>query len=376
MRARAFVLVGVVAALSACAGAGPGPADSASPMDAAAEGGFPMCDDVPQLTADPALYRDTPAYVENEQPTEEVLAWAEQQPGFSSIWIDRDHNGWVAVGFTTDVAERQAEIEDLFADDGVVAVEVPYTTDELLEVQQRLIALDIEGLGGAGAMPDRGVVRADFGVLTPEVLSALAPLRGEPICVSGLPESEAVPEGEQPTGGEGWRLLGDDLTGATFRTGVATTPEQLAVLWAEAGLPGEPAEVNFETEIAVWFGAVYSSGCPVRLDAVVVTGDTLHGDFVLPGNPGACPGDANPHAFVVAVERSMLPAGPFQVQLNAEDPPLGVPEERTLVAVDLSDPGSTATDEQIGLDAALVDASDDGTIATSGDIIEVGYPSR
>ncbi|NLF03924.1 MAG: hypothetical protein GX593_02785, partial [Actinomycetales bacterium] len=56
---------------------------------------------------------------------------------------------------------------------------------------------------------------------------------------------------------------------------------------------------------------------------------------------------ANPHAYVVAVERSLLPEGPFHVQLDADDPPWGAPEERTHVDVDLRAPGSEATDAQI-----------------------------
>lgn len=88
------------------------------------------------------------------------------------------------------------------------------------------------------------------------------------------------------------------------------------------------------------------------LDGVRVAGDLVHSDLVVPG-AGACPGDANPHAFVVALERSLLPQGPFRVQLEARDPYPGTWEERTVVDVDLSEPGSTAADGQIHLDDAL-----------------------
>jgi len=225
-------------------------------------------------------------------------------------------------------------------------------------------------------MVDHGVVSADLGFLVQDRLDALEPLHGEPICVSGRPASEMVDPGDQATAGDDWRLLGDGLTGQTYRTGLATTPEQLAALWAQAGLDGVPPDVDFATEVAVWFGAVYGSGCPVRLDDVVVSGQTLHGDFVLPGNPGACPDDANPHAYVVAVDRSMLPTGPFQVQLDADDPPAGVPEERTIVGVDLSEPGATAEPADLGLDAALVDAAADGPLLASGGVVEPGVTTR
>ena len=159
--------------------------------------------------------------------------------------------------------------------------------------------------------------------------------------------------GEQVTAGEGWRLLGEGLTGEPYRTAVATTDDQLDAVWRSAGLDGEPAEVDWEREIAVWFGAVQGTGCPVRLDGVVVTEDLVHGDIVVPGEPDACADDANPHAFVVAVSRDVLPDGPFRVQLEARDPYPGEPEERTVVEVGLAAPGSTATDEQIHPDPAL-----------------------
>ena len=75
-----------------------------------------------------------------------------------------------------------------------------------------------------------------------------------------------VPEGDQPTAGPGWRLLGHAKgTGEVYRTGVATTDEQLTALWRESGLRGDAPTVHWQAEIVVWFGAVYGSSCPVRL---------------------------------------------------------------------------------------------------------------
>jgi hypothetical protein len=155
--------------------------------------------------------------------------------------------------------------------------------------------------------------------------------------------------------GQGWRLPGHAQgAGEVYRTGVATTDEQLTALWRESGLGGEAPAVDWHTEIAVWFGAVYGGGCPVRLDGVVVDGATLHGQIVVPGSgpDSACAADARPHSFVVAVKRTLLPAGPFVVQLNATDPPPGAPKERTVVDVDLSAPGSTASAAQLHPDPA------------------------
>jgi hypothetical protein len=77
----------------------------------------------------------------------------------------------------------------------------------------------------------------------------------------------------------------------------------------------------------------------------------------------------------VAVDRARLPRGPFAIQVGATDPPAGVPEERTLVTVDLSASGSTATDDQIGTDPALLEAVDDGYVIGAGGIIEPGFPA-
>jgi hypothetical protein len=46
-----------------------------------------------------------------------------------------------------------------------------------------------------------------------------------------------------------------------------------------------------------------------------------------------------------------------------------------LVAVDLSISGSTATEEQIGTDPALVEAVDEGYVISAGGIVEPGFPA-
>ncbi|WP_152188596.1 hypothetical protein [Georgenia satyanarayanai] len=214
--------------------------------------------------------------------------------------------------------------------------------------------------------------RGPVGVARSAVLKAGLLLLGACGTVEGTgpdgTESPAARGGTGPaqvTAGEGWRLLGEGLTGEPYRTGVATTDGQLRSLWRSAGLAGDPAEVEWEREVAVWFGAVYGTGCPVRLDGVVVADDLVHGDIVVPGEPDACHDDANPHAFVVAVSRDLLPDGPFRVQLAARDPYPGEPEERTLVEVALTAPGSTAADEQIRPDPALAGPAE--PLVTDGD---------
>ncbi|MEM8747349.1 MAG: hypothetical protein AAGF91_11650, partial [Actinomycetota bacterium] len=308
--------------------------------------GLSRCGPFELISADPSLYRDEPTYVANEMPTDEVRAWAQRQPGFEELWIDRERRGWITVGFSEGVDDRNRDLRTEFPDDGVVAVEVPFTSAELDRLADRAFDLARSAdlpIGGSGNVP-QGLVSISVGVLDDPTLEPFAELAGQPICFEGREPADAVQDGPQPTEGAGWRLLGSVRGGEVYRTGVATTHEQYERLWTISAVPGDAADVDLASEIVIWFGAVYGSSCPIRLDDVVVDIEraVVHGDFVLPGNPTDCTDDANPEAYVVALDRSELPVGPFIVQLGADDPPPGAPEERTVVAVDLSEPGSTA----------------------------------
>lgn len=348
--------VGAAVALAGCAA----PA-ATGPPGATASGfaGFPSCAGASTISADPSLYRDEPRYGNAVELVDQVRAWASTQPGFEDLWLDAERNGWVTVGFhgtdVDDTTALQEEVADEFPGEGVVVVAVPYTLAELQALLDRVMpALAAAGAAPAGVGLDvpRGVLSLSGVPAVPQAEEALRQFAGEPLCVDALDAATFVPEGEQPAAGEGWRLLGHAQgAGQVYRTGVATTDEQLASLWQESGLGGAAPPVDWQGEIVVWFGAVYGGGCPVRLDGVAVdAGDTLHGEIVIPGVVTACNADANPHSFVVAVERAVLPVGPFVVQLHATDPPPGAPQERTVVDVDLSAPGSTADDDQLRLD--------------------------
>jgi hypothetical protein len=345
-----------------------------------ASGAFPSCVDAPIIEAPDDWYRDRPVYVGNEQPVEQVRAWARRRPGYQDIWLDRDHFGWITVAFTGDAAARQSELEAEFPDVGVVAVEVPTASAELDALQQLAHQLLVDAgieLAGSASYVDRWIVGLDLNVADERVAAALAPLAGERICLSdtGVP----IPEGPQAKRGDGWRLLGDELVGEGYRTGIATTDQQYGELWSQVGMTAQRPDVDFETEVVVWFGAVYGSTCPIRLDDVIVDVRSdialVHAVTVVPGDAGACTDDANPHAYVVAVERDRLPGGPFAVQLGVDDPPIGVPDERTVVDTDLSEPGAVATGDQIGPDQTLIDASQQPQPVDDGGFIEPGYPA-
>jgi hypothetical protein len=353
---------------------------SAVPIEAADGPGAQLvrCDELERVEAPDDWYADEPMYVANEMPIEDVQEWASGRPGFQELWIDRERNGWLTVAFTEDVEARQAEIEERFPDDGVVAVEVPRTRDELEALQRRVVE-ELSFDTGSGMAVNYGVVSVHVGQMTAERLDEVADKFGdEPICVEGTDPADAPPEGPQPTEGDGWRLLEAQRdAGEPYRTGIATDESQYGDLWREAGLSGEAHEVDFDAEVVVWFGAVYGSGCDaLRLDDVVVDGEAslVHADIVLVDPPPACNDDANPYAFVVSVERDRLPAGPFAIQLGADDPPPGAPQERTYVDVDLTRTGAVAGPEDLR-SGTRDDLGGSGALR-SGDVVEPGYPAR
>lgn len=335
---------------------------------------IPICADMAPITADPSLYRDTPRYVGNEMPVDEVMNWAMDQPGYAGIWIDRDHNGWVTVAFTEDVEARQTDIEKMWPDDGVVAVAVENSEDDLLALQERAHEELPEVLQGSGTMINFGVLSLHVGFLTDETIAVVEDaFAGEPVCIEGRDPSQEVPAGPQPSEGDGWRLLVDqDEVGEIYRTGIAWDQASLDALMATiTGLQVDSPSVDFEHEVVIWFGAVHGSSCPdLRLDSVVVSGNVIHADIVETSNQMACTDDAIPHTYLVAFDRDRLPGPPFHIQLGPETPPAGVPEERTVVNADLREPGSTASPDQVGFDPNLPGPQ----VIRSGEFIEPGFP--
>ncbi|MFA9446714.1 hypothetical protein [Egicoccus sp. AB-alg6-2] len=367
-------MAGVAAAMLVLAGCGQsGPP---VPTVAAGDGGAPVpsCDDVPAVQPPAEHLRDDPIYVGNEQPVEALGAWAHGRDGFEELWIDRDHLGWVVLGFSDHAEAAQDELSAEFPGVGAVVVEVERTLDELLALQRRVHDLDV--VGGSWASVQHGVVGLELGALTDDKIAAVQAAFGDqPVCITGTDPAVLPQPGPQAQAGPGWRLLADEVAGEPYRTGVAADPDGYERLWRAIGLPGQLPTVDFETEIVVWFGAVFSSSCPgLRFDGVVHTGEPplLHAVIVDTDDAVACNADANPRAFVVAVERAALPDGPFAVQLGAQDPPPGAPQERTLVDADLRSPGAPLPADAVGPDPALA-APAEPTVGP-GEHVEVGFP--
>ena len=376
-----FAALMTTLALAACSGTPPSTDASAtagSPSPTAAAAGVPWCRDIPMISAPAEAYAETPIYVGNEQPTEELRAWAMTKPGFEEIWIDRAHNGWVTLAFRQDAEQRQAELHTAFPGVGVVAVEVEHGAAELEAIQRRVHEmLPPDVAGGSSAMVHYGVVQVMVGVATAERIAAVeAAFAGEPVCLEGTDPADAPAPGPQQPAGDGWRLLATEPTGHPYRTGIAFDDASLEALWGVSGVSAPLPEVDWQHEVVIWFGAVYGSSCPdLRLDDVVVDGRQrlVHAEIVLADPPVACTDDANPRAFLVAVDRVRVPAPPFAIQLSSEDPPGGVPEERTIVDADLRVPGSVAAPEQVHGDPNLLGPQGPEAVQ-SGGFIETGFP--
>jgi hypothetical protein len=323
------------------------PSPAAQPTENAALP-FPLCDSLHELEAPPDWYRDDIyAYVNPD--ASDFYGWARSQPGFQELWIDRDrHNGWISLAFNEDASERQADVVAKWPERAVVVVPVAYNASAEREVArtiiQKLVGAGIGNVGG-GFYEQYGVIHIDMPYLEQQWLDVLHEnFADESLCVEGQDPALKPPEGPQPTGGDGWRLLADqDLTGEAYRTGIAYDAASYSKLWSEVGLEGQKPVVDFESEVVIWFGAVHGSSCPrLRLDDVLVDLDRafVYGDIV-DLDAGVCTADALPHAYVVALSRDRLPHSPFTIQLDAEDPPPGAIGERTVVDADLSGPGST-----------------------------------
>ncbi len=353
---------------------GPAGATTATTLPAAAVQ-IPACSTVPRIAAPDDWYRDTPVYVGNEMPVEAVRDWAATQPGFQTIWIDREHNGWITVVFDDSAVERQADLVRLFPDVGVVAVAVDWRLGALRNLQDR-IGADLRQMldsFSVGVLETQGVVSIGVGRLTEDQRVELAErYAGQPVCLSEPPPGSVPVPGPQPPSGTGWELLAAEKgVGRSYHTQLAWDAESLAALWRDAGLDDAVPTVDFQSKIVIWFGAVFGSGCDnLRLDDVIVAGNLVYAEIVLPDSPVSCNMDANPFAFVVTLDRALLPGGPFSIQLDADGPPGGVPEERTNVDADLSVPGSTVEPDQIT--QGVFEPRD--RYLQSGDYIEPGFP--
>ena len=135
---------------------------------------------------------------------------------------------------------------------------------------------------------------------------------------------------EQPTSGDGWRLIGWARGGAPIAPLLGAEAEAALSemgLIRIAGTMPPPAR----DEISLLVTHAVSSSCPqVRFDGLRVHGDVVEAlltDAADSFNLGGCTDDANPVVWWIAVERDALPDGTFTLRTEK------APEVTTVVDV-------------------------------------------
>lgn len=338
------LLLGAVALVS-CGSAGSAPPESIPSGDRPTL--LPLCRDTEPIRGE-VINPDAPPLGPTQNVPEPLVVAVnevgERHPeSFSGRWIDRDSNTF-AIAFTTDLEARRSEVLDAVGGSVRTSiVEAEHTMEELLAVAARIGESDAYGenrlILGTSIRENYGLVWVAVDVLDAETIEAVTErFGGEPVCLEGADPSDYIPPGPQPTGGDGWRLLADEPgLGRPWATGYADSEAQLGVLLDDVGLDVEPPVVDFSTEAVIWFGPAVSGSCPdIRLDDVIFDLEErmVRPLIVLPGGWRTCTGDANPHAYLVAVLRDRLPDTPFTVELlvdACENAPGVCEEQRTLV---------------------------------------------
>ncbi|HSJ33857.1 MAG TPA: hypothetical protein VLB85_02275 [Acidimicrobiia bacterium] len=298
---------------------------------------IPLCRDLEWITGPEEMYGDSPIYVGNEMPIEEVMAQAQTMDGFVEAWIDREHNGWINVGFAhTDIEAAQEELTALFPDEGVVAVELPRTHSDLEAIQRRVAAALPPEYHAFNYHVLHGRVEVWVGILEDDRIARVAAAVGdEPVCVEGQDPETAIRPGPQRPEGEGWRYLAEFDT-STGRLHVVGHPDAYAPLWQGLGGTEAPPEVDFETHVVVGLEIGYSGSCrrtrldgvSFGIDAVAFEVNTVTGQLV-------CNSDYNPRTYLVTLERDRLPEPPFTIGQ------LDWPSAAGTITDDLRIPGST-----------------------------------
>ena len=279
-----------------------------------------------QLCTDEAFIGSRGSAQPLESDTVEITQWVDAKPDlFAGVWWDGSLVQWVFA--SVDVEQSSVLIAQELRPDLAYRVEhVPRSASELTVLQQRVGTLAAQGIeASSGQRVWDALLEIDLPILDEPALDAVRQVFGdnlEAICVTGADPATVPPDGPQPTSGDGWRLVADQTHhGEAYSVNVALNAVEYESLWASLALDGTPPYVDFATEMVIDFGAVYSGSCPeIRLDDVRFDIDRslVTAEIVQLGGNRACTADANPRAYLIAVDRARLPAIPFTVSLQGD----------------------------------------------------------
>jgi hypothetical protein len=294
-----LMVIVLALAVTACAGQGATPMETPSPDRQTPR---------PDPPADP------------EALVQELREYSAQYPDeFGGLYMHPPGSGSFVLLFTDRLEEHAAALAAISA--RVSVAPARYTEAELLEVMDQI---NLGGLQAEGVEP----ISASLDTVNNRVVVELKsndptigprlelPYGGRlQVIVHPLPGPWRNAEA-----GDGWRLL-DVLEGSgdeAFTVRAATDRAALVDLWSAVGGTGNPPAIDFEREVVVSFAHGIGSSCPeLRLDGVELGAGLVTSEVSDPLAPRACTADlVGAVVFVVAIERSALPADGFRLALT------------------------------------------------------------
>ncbi len=140
------------------------------------------------------------------------------------------------------------------------------------------------------------------------------------------------------TSGLGWELLAFTRSGLTYGVAVAENVRDTERMWQSLPFDIPAPSVDYETDVLMVLGHAVSGSCPeIQFQGLVIEPNRAFGEFTFEHGRNGCTDDANPAAYVLAVERSALPDR-FLLSLTAEDICRGCDEDAISVDLTNDDP--------------------------------------
>lgn len=134
--------------------------------------------------------------------------------------------------------------------------------------------------------------------------------------------------------GDGWALLAFTRSGLTYGVAVAESEADAVRMWAALPFDVAVPAVDYSTHVLLVLGHAVSGSCPdIEFRGLEIGADHVYGKFAFEPAAGGCTSDANPAAFLLAVERAALPDR-FLLTLEEEDVCAGCREDT--ITVDLT----------------------------------------
>jgi hypothetical protein len=255
-----------------------------------------------------------------------------QRAQFGGAYVDNAAGGKFVMLFTGDLERHRRALAGLPGGDAIDVRQSRFTQAALLEVLDEVTdevrAMSSVQFLSAGLDTRANVISVEVKAPDPQIKMALESRFPGMVLVEVHPLPGAW---QNRAEGAGWRLLaaGASRMGSVepYSVQAATTDEQWSSLWAELDTVNEQPAVELATEIVVAFAHGIGSSCPeLRLDDVVIRGDSVYSVVSDPLSPRACTDDLVGAAFfVVAIDRSALPATEVIVRLSEDAP--GIAEE-------------------------------------------------